>query len=148
MNIEIAFINEEHYNIEANDDKSKLWKLYRAMELKITGAEDSNEELDDVCMFDELSTQTFAAPDPSGIKSGPSRFEPGPSEISSQDIHLELKSDEEIILETPQKTYELIQNSPFRSYFKISPQLIMKRNLTQIRSNYPLLYLVMFTMKV
>ena len=77
------------------------------MKLKITGAEASNEEVDDVCMVDELSTQTISTPDPSGIKPGPngfepgpSRFEPGPSEISSQDIHLELESDKEIISET------------------------------------------------
>ena len=56
---------EEYYIIEANDDKSKLCKFYRAIKLKITGAEAFNEEVDDVCMVDELSTQTFSTPDPS-----------------------------------------------------------------------------------
>ena len=44
-------------------------------------------------MVDELSTQTFSTPDPKGIKLGPNGFEPGPSEIHSQNIHLELESD-------------------------------------------------------
>ena len=73
------------------------------MKLKITGAEASNEVVDYVCMVGELSTQTFSTLDPKGIKPGPSSFEPGPSEISSQDIHLELESDKEIISETPKR---------------------------------------------
>ena len=65
---------DENYNIEANDDKSKFWKFCRAMKLKITEAEPSNE--------DELFIQTFVTPDQSGIKPGPSGFEPGPSGIN------------------------------------------------------------------
>ena len=117
MNIETAFINVSR-NIITLRQMMINPSFGSSTELKITRAEASNEVVDYVCIVDELSTQTFSTLDPKKIKPGPSRFEPGPSEISFQDIHLELESDKETSL-------KLSKDFNIRTYTIFSFQIVL-----------------------